>query len=457
MLPMATKLIVKVKGWLKSFRGLDDSTKKTIVTIALLAAALGPVLIIIGKLSVGIAALIPIFTAFNVVIRANPIAMIVTAIAALIGALYWLLTSTSDTARKIKNFFIDMANVVIDSINVLINGFNKINPFKSIPLIKKFAKISKKELEEVGDEAEETSKKVEAMGESLDTSGRSSKGTGSKKRSNLGTNEEVLVIPIQAIELTGEDQTPELFTAVEQEWGNTVKTLEEQTAYTTQVMVEDFQNAADNIKKVMGGLGDVFSAANEKAQVEFDIWKETQEEKKGVLDEELEREMKRIEVSGMNEQRKAEAKEKIEEEFAAKKEALDAQIEKKERAMKRRQAVRDKAMKIASAIMSTAEAVTSVIANPILAAIVGALGAIQVATIASTPIPFGKGGLVSGPTLGLIGEGSGTSAFNPEVVSPLDKLMGMMGATEVDVHGRIEGNNIVLVSDKAQISRQRFI
>ena len=114
-------------------------------------------------------------------------------------------------------------------------------------------------------------------------------------------------------------------------------------------------------------------------------------------------------------------------------------------------------MKIASAIMSTAEAVAANIALTPLAALIGILGAIQVGVIASTPIPFAKGGLVSGATLGLLGEGSGTSAFNPEVVSPLDKLMGMMGGTDVDVHGRIEGNNIVLVSDKAEISRQRFI
>lgn len=70
---------------------------------------------------------------------------------------------------------------------------------------------------------------------------------------------------------------------------------------------------------------------------------------------------------------------------------------------------------------------------------------------------FAQGGLVTGPTLGLVGEGSGTSAFNPEVISPLDKLMSMMGATQVDVHGRIEGDNIVLVSDKATLSRERFI
>lgn len=43
-------------------------------------------------------------------------------------------------------------------------------------------------------------------------------------------------------------------------------------------------------------------------------------------------------------------------------------------------------------------------------------------------MPFAKGGIVSGPTLGLIGEYAGASR-NPEVVAPLDKLRGMLGPT----------------------------
>lgn len=38
------------------------------------------------------------------------------------------------------------------------------------------------------------------------------------------------------------------------------------------------------------------------------------------------------------------------------------------------------------------------------------------------PKPFAEGGLVTGPVSALIGEGRGTSASNPEVVAPLDKL-----------------------------------
>lgn len=44
---------------------------------------------------------------------------------------------------------------------------------------------------------------------------------------------------------------------------------------------------------------------------------------------------------------------------------------------------------------------------------------------AATLMPFADGGIVSGPTVGLIGEYAGASN-NPEVVAPLDKLRGML-------------------------------
>ena len=244
---------------------------------------------------------------------------------------------------------------------------------------------------------------------------------------------------------------------VEEEWKESSMTMEEQTAHTMGVMIENFMEFGNKVKQVMSGIGDVISATNEKEQAEFDIWRESQEEKTDILDEEMEKELERVEESNMSDEAKADAKIAIEEKYAEKKGAIDDMIDKKEKALKRKQAIRDKALAIVSAIISTAEAVAANIAFPPLAALIGALGAAQVATIASTPIPFAMGGLVSGPTLGLIGEGSGTSAFNPEVVSPLDKLMGMMGTSNVNVHGRIQGDNIVLVSDKAEMSRERFI
>ena len=81
-------------------------------------------------------------------------------------------------------------------------------------------------------------------------------------------------------------------------------------------------------------------------------------------------------------------------------------------------------------------------------------------TIASTPIPaFAEGGIVSGPTVGLMGEYPGAGAGNPEVIAPLKKLQGMMGSAsqQVEVTGKISGNDILLISQKAQFNRNRFV
>jgi len=73
-------------------------------------------------------------------------------------------------------------------------------------------------------------------------------------------------------------------------------------------------------------------------------------------------------------------------------------------------------------------------------------------------LPFANGGLVTGPTLGLVGEGPGTSMSNPEVIAPLDKLKSMIGESgggNVQVFGTIKGSDILLSSDRAKNNRNR--
>jgi hypothetical protein len=467
LLPVIQDLANWIKKIADKFDNLEDSTKKTIVVIALVAAALGPALMIIGQMSIGISALIGVFTTLNAVMAANPIGVIVVAIAALVGAFYWLITSSSDTARQIRNFFTFMANGVIMSINKIIEAINLINPFKQIKPIKLFSYETKKELKQVEDGAKDAAKEITNLAKGLEGGGVTTTEGGGGGTGGAMPTEPMPIIGLSLMPTELPDFKPygdltrnefeKISNDIEAQWEESSMTMEEQTAYTMGVMIENFMEFGNKVKQVMSGIGDVISATNEKEQAQFDIWRESQEEKTDILDEEMEKELERVEVSNMSDEEKAAKKIAIEERYAEKKGEIDAMIDKKEKAMKRKQAIRDKAMAIASAIISTAEAVAANIAFPPLAALIGALGAVQIATIASTPIPFAQGGLVTGPTLGLIGEGSGTSAFNPEVVSPLDKLMGMMGGGSVDVHGRIKGENIVLVSDKAEISRERFI
>ena len=69
---------------------------------------------------------------------------------------------------------------------------------------------------------------------------------------------------------------------------------------------------------------------------------------------------------------------------------------------------------------------------------------------------FADGVLVTGPTMGLVGEGPGTTYSNPEVIAPLDKLQQYIGGSNtVQVEGVIKGNDIFIANAKTKFNRRR--
>ena len=75
---------------------------------------------------------------------------------------------------------------------------------------------------------------------------------------------------------------------------------------------------------------------------------------------------------------------------------------------------------------------------------------------------FAKGGIVSGPTMGLVGEYPGAKS-NPEVIAPLNKLQGMIGASgggggNVNVTGsvRVEGQDLLIAIERANETANRI-
>ena len=66
-----------------------------------------------------------------------------------------------------------------------------------------------------------------------------------------------------------------------------------------------------------------------------------------------------------------------------------------------------------------------------------------------------QGGLFTGASLAMVGEGPGTSMINPEVVAPLNKLQQMMGGGNVTVTGRLDGRDILISSERAGFDRNR--
>ena len=88
ILPLFTKVITGINGMIKGFGDLSEGTKTTIIVVAGIAAAIGPLLSGIGGLLTFIPTLITKFTALNAVIIANPYAAAAVAIIAIGTAIY---------------------------------------------------------------------------------------------------------------------------------------------------------------------------------------------------------------------------------------------------------------------------------------------------------------------------------------------------------------------------------
>lgn len=167
------------------------------------------------------------------------------------------------------------------------------------------------------------------------------------------------------------------------------------------------------------------------------------------------KEREAIEQSGFDEETKAKKIEKIEE------------VKSRRIAhVKTQQAVAEKAFNIAQSVMNTGVAVTEYLASGVGTALVPwiiAMGAIQTATIAAQPIPkFAKGGIVSGPMLGMFGEYPGANAGNPEVVAPLKDLKSLLGnmggATQIHLSAGFElvGQNLRAAVTRSTVNHGRI-
>ena len=395
LIPLFDKLLKGVKSLLGWWSGLDSSMQNSIIAFGLLAAALGPMVSLMGTLVVAFGALV------------SPIGLAVLAIVGLVVGFAYVRENWDAFKERLgdwdwwKNALIQALQWVIEfsPISLLIKGFNKLNkllgrepienPFESMADGLEDLKVETKEYEnEFGsfkDAMVNQGKEIMDMFGDFDlgkTIGVAAVGTGEDEE-----EQPIIGMTEQAVE------------TYEEYLASLIEPTEETLTVLQQFWVDLFDNIALGLEKMGKQLGASLAQGGESFE---DFAKKAKNAIRGVI--------KGLISEG-----------------------------------------------VAAAVATALKNPTLAIAPWMIPVIAGAAAGLANTAFSALVPAFAQGGLVSGPTLGLIGEGSGTSAFNPEVVSPLDKLMGMMGATQVDVHGRIEGNNIVLVSDKAEISRQRFI
>ena len=118
LMPAVRSIVSGLQGMVDVLNAMPDGVKQVIMIIALLAAVLGPVLIIIGKVISAVGTIMTIvpklagvintvktaFGALNTVMLANPIAIVIAAIAALVAAFVYLW----NTNEEFRQFWISL-------------------------------------------------------------------------------------------------------------------------------------------------------------------------------------------------------------------------------------------------------------------------------------------------------------------------------------------------------------
>ena len=209
--------------------------------------------------------------------------------------------------------------------------------------------------------------------------------------------------------------------------------------------MRSLQNWLQTAQQAIGNIGELIATVYDGQITKIEDEQDANDE---AYDRDIERIEKQVEYGVLSEEeaeiRKRAAKEKTE--------AKNRELEKKKQDLARKQAIWDKATSIAQAGIATALAITKSLPNFVLAAIVGAMGAIQVATIAATPIPSYAEGTKDGAHPGgkaLVGDAGkrevvmykGMAWITPDTPMLVDLPKGAQVFPDVDDFGSLDWQN----------------
>ena len=119
LMPTLREVIGYIQDFVDKLNGMDEDTKKMIINIVLVTAALSPVLIIVGKLMTGIGSLMTVIGGLSA-----PILAVIAVIAALVAAFVHLWNTNDEfrenilkTWERIKTTFSEFGQGIVDRLN----------------------------------------------------------------------------------------------------------------------------------------------------------------------------------------------------------------------------------------------------------------------------------------------------------------------------------------------------
>jgi len=400
LIPIVLNIANKVKSFLNGFSNLDSKTQEIIIGIALLTATLGPLLIVLGSIAVAIAGI------------SAPVLATVAAVTALAAAIVFI----TDNWEALKERFSDISwwkNALIDMLiflaelnpfNTILESFNNLRKLLGKDPLDNPFDIITDGLESLKDETKEYENEFNDFGTSIKNSLNKVLPLISKfnKGIRLGSG------------------------GGGQKKGSGI--------------VQDFTSFDNRVVPEQG-----FSLLAPITQEELDkISQAVELQKKLIIQQESFAELNQSMTSAF-----ASFGNTLQGVFAQALKSSDGFFS----------AIVDGAKKAFEALV--AQLIAMIAMRAILAAI--GFGSLDAAAGAASEgllsmIGLADGGLATGPTVAMVGEGPGTTMSNPEVIAPLDRLRSMIGDSgggNVQVFGTIKGADILLSSDRAKNNRNR--
>lgn len=129
LVPLIKDVVKMIQGWVEHLNSLDETQKQQIIQVALVVASIGPLITIIGKLFTSISTVVKFVQALT----ANPVLILVAAIAAAIGGLVGTIITNWDKTKSatenvwngIKLFVTNVVNGLLNFIENLFPGFKE--------------------------------------------------------------------------------------------------------------------------------------------------------------------------------------------------------------------------------------------------------------------------------------------------------------------------------------------